>query len=167
MSLKETFQRRLEGHIADLLLTTSLGAIAAIAWFAGSLLPDELIRSLGLLLSAQILIALSLVVILLSAWILCLRLTTAVARPKGKERKFNNALGFYEDRLDGYSYCAKCDNSPLQVLEQGRGWYCVKCDHTYDNPEWIKKLVESQRREREAEDAGVRAYNSGPQSWMS
>ena len=170
MSLKEKLQDRLEGHIADTLLTLALAVIAAITYFADWLLPERLIQSLGTLLSAQILIGLGLTTILLATWVAYLRFQpkpepiSAPAEPQKPRREFNPQLGFWKNLDDGLDYCAKCDVTPLSKKEAG--WYCVKCHHLYDDPEFQRRRKEERERKRREEDELVRRHHDG-NSWMS
>lgn len=164
MTVKEKFRERLEGHIADFLLTLGLGAIGAITYFADWLLPSSLIQSLGMLLSAQILLGLLLTTLLLAAWVIYLRTRPRKKEivvqekivekdPPGPKLRWRTDLGVWEDEVNSLYYCPKCKTNPMANREAG--WYCAPCHHLVESPEWKAKL----KKEQEEEDRQVREFN--------
>jgi hypothetical protein len=160
VSLKEKLQAAAESYITQALSGLALLALAAAMFVADLVFPASLQQLLGTTSIAQIMLALILITVVMSFWIVYLKVKARKPKPTAEEqRTFIPEIGIWKDDTTNLHYCGKCKINPLRIVEVG--WYCVTCHLTYKSPEFIAQ----QKERRRIEDERVKQHNST--GWMS
>lgn len=110
--------------IVQNLILYLFGTITLVLW---RLLPNDIIERVGALLWARLTLALFLIILALSAYILHLR-NALKHKINQAEFKFVANPGYHKKIRTGELYCSRCFPDQLSPFaEEVNGWRCTKC----------------------------------------
>ena len=150
MPLLKKIQEQLEKNIANSLIGLGLFALTSTILLSDYLLPESVQELLGSNLIAQIVTAMLLLLVLLSAWVV------HVKWPRGRTWEWIEDTGVWRDNITGIRYCVKCE-APVRTAQWG--YSCDKCGRTYNTPEYRKKQEEEAAKEQRRIDKMISDHN--------